>query len=959
MAWIATYVSPTGAILQPKFRIDNGIKLITLNDSRPLEKMPPPLESRLSQNRQFNGQMECWEWAAHADWATELFPTRPYIPAQGGCWNQRTHRDWVLQWNAQLELPQSVPFHFTSEQKLAIARAHVEAVNWATQVQQKCRFSMPPTQPPTRALEASYPTRPAFNAAVWNIRREVLDLYGYISFHLHHDARWQAHNWTGTFLADIKSFGLLAGPKRGIVFHLSHLAEETVRRYLAHDVPVHYCWPGGDPPKHVDKSFSPENLGAFDYEKRLEEQLCATRRRRTQKEKTSGAAASNIAPKQKKAWFTQETAEDADMVGLDEEETSTNHGSYATESRAKSQPQYIQQPPMLPMKSSRCASDLQRHDARVDDERERKRRRTEGSGSGQNRQHSADDELRRHGPRQAGCSTASSPQPSENLAHGPSGLPPQKPIRTPALEREREKQQELEHLERECEPEAREVERKLEKQQEPQCEPRRESGSTGRNEDVHSELCVNVNGEDLSDDVHRSTHSDQSSLLPGPPVPSLVRFSASSCVKLPADLFTGVKDPRIAQEMITLALAAPNGAELMAGLTNKSQIHTETPTISTAPRVPTLPNELSKVVDAESGSGSARQPVGAFHPLLTSENIAPAEHGADVPPPGPSPPAISAFEFRLSQANTSSSTSPRTPDGNLVAAQSIAAADWIRTALRNCKLEIGTKSVLSAINPNACAPPIPSRSRFRVTWGLKTEIHARLWVCEDELLPITGVLSRAYALGCPFNIWTPISAADVRTVQPIQYPHIPALPHQRGTLISAESLVLYLRNVREVFSRPHARAAFLASSLLWRIAVEWAPRCLAEHIWEEANPKDGPVSFDSSIRGAAPCLSQNEIDTLLGMTTASVQLWPPLEFWHRYDQWTGQWSSGNGGWFVQRAIDIRTASNLKNLTRNRTVWRSRLHIRAANDAHEVDDIIATMSSSFPLLLAAKKFDWSL
>ncbi|KAF8171750.1 hypothetical protein K438DRAFT_1981904 [Mycena galopus ATCC 62051] len=167
---------------------------------------------------------------------------------------------------------------------------------------------MPPTQPPTRALEASYPTQPAFNPVVWNIHREVLDLYGYISFHLHHDARWQAHNWTGTFLADIKSFGLLAGPKRGIVFHLSHLAEETVRRYLAHNVPVHYCWPGGDPPKHVDKSFLPENLGAFDYEKRLEEQLCATRRRRTQKEKTSGAAASNIAPKQKKAWFTQETA---------------------------------------------------------------------------------------------------------------------------------------------------------------------------------------------------------------------------------------------------------------------------------------------------------------------------------------------------------------------------------------------------------------------------------------------------------------------------------------------------------------------------------------------------------------------------------------------------------------------------------------------------------------------------
>jgi hypothetical protein len=117
------------------------------------------------------------------------------------------------------------------------------------------------------------------------------------------------------------------------------------------------------------------------------------------------------------------------------------------------------------------------------------------------------------------------------------------------------------------------------------------------------------------------------------------------------------------------------------------------------------------------------------------------------------------------------------------------------------------------------------------------------------------------------------------------------------------------------------------------------------------------------VAGIAYGLSQNEIDTLLGLTTGSAQLWPPLEFWHGYDKWMGQWNSGDEGWFIKRATDIRTASDLKNLARTKTKWRG--HLRPCGQKEmenrstpgriaEAEHIVTTMDSSFPL--AIQDFD---
>ncbi|KAJ6464724.1 hypothetical protein DFH09DRAFT_1113019 [Mycena vulgaris] len=287
---------------------------------------------------------------------------------------------------------------------------------------------------------------------------------------------------------------------------------------------------------------------------------------------------------------------------------------------------------------------------------------------------------------------------------------------------------------------------------------------------------------------------------------------------------------------------------------------------------------------------------------------------------------------------------------NPASAQRSAAADWIRQEL-NHSVDVGTVAVVSL--PNIKHPTAALPNEMRISWDPRTEMRARLWICDEEVLSVQDILDRAYTLGCPLRIWMP--AAMHRPADPPCYRLIPKLPHAVHKPLSAQTLALYEANVEEIFARLHTRAALLEGGILWRIGIEWAPRQSVDNLWQPGYAAEGSTTFDPNVDGFRFCLTQNEIDTLLGCTQSGSQIWPPLEFFERYDMWPGQWTQGNETWFAARVHDIRMRHD-RGLTRTKSKWRSQLplfshekmqDIRTPGRAPEAKSLIAKIKADFP------------
>lgn len=308
-AWLATYSRADGTRLTPQFKRQGKARMVALNTTPPLAGIPLEAKQR-GAARRFDGQLRDFDWAVHPDWEVDPRPIRPFIPAMHGMWSQNTHRDWALLWNAQLPVePNTFPYRLTAKHQDDISRALKEAKAWTGQVVQQYpawKCLLPETQPDT-GIQRSYSTREAVNAAVWDVRRDVLLLYGFVSCILHNEVDWRSRPWDGAFVHDLECFGLLRGPKRGILLKPNALNEMTIRRWLDHDVPVHYHWLDGPVPDHIDSSYAPERIGAFDFDQRLQDECTATKRQKEENKCVRRAEGqhSGIQKKKKKKWYKQ------------------------------------------------------------------------------------------------------------------------------------------------------------------------------------------------------------------------------------------------------------------------------------------------------------------------------------------------------------------------------------------------------------------------------------------------------------------------------------------------------------------------------------------------------------------------------------------------------------------------------------------------------------------------------
>ncbi|KAG1842544.1 hypothetical protein F4604DRAFT_1508933, partial [Suillus subluteus] len=114
----------------------------------------------------------------------------------------------------------------------------------------------------------------------------------------------------------------------------------------------------------------------------------------------------------------------------------------------------------------------------------------------------------------------------------------------------------------------------------------------------------------------------------------------------------------------------------------------------------------------------------------------------------------------------------------------------------------------------------------------------------------------------------------------------------------------YNARVRDLLLLPYARRFLTMGGLIWRIALYYGP-----HLF--TNALLGPSS-DAYIHNATDrmgldmddMVTEDDIALLLGTTTDKHSLWPPLDVWGRYQQWTGEWSEYWETWFQKRVSAI-------------------------------------------------------
>ncbi|KAJ7601827.1 hypothetical protein DFH06DRAFT_1352017 [Mycena polygramma] len=256
--------------------------------------------------------MHDWEWATKPDLDHTTAPHRAYIPRANQRFFNKDHRDWVFAWNVAMDTSDVAPYRCLGPESTCVRMASDEAWAWASHICSRCPglASGCPPRPELKALTALYTERSEFNAAIWEVRRGVLELYGFIAGALLNMKDWRKSSWADSLVDKIDHFRILVGPKRGVFLDVTELNEEVARRYVAHGVPIHYRWRFRPSPTGSLAAFAPLAIGAFDFDERRRraqaefERECNAKRAAGRKKAFSAAGTSTDAGKKnKKKWF--------------------------------------------------------------------------------------------------------------------------------------------------------------------------------------------------------------------------------------------------------------------------------------------------------------------------------------------------------------------------------------------------------------------------------------------------------------------------------------------------------------------------------------------------------------------------------------------------------------------------------------------------------------------------------
>jgi hypothetical protein len=226
---------------------------ITLNGFEPIRRHMEKEDPRW-ERREACGRFEL-DWCRMPSYDYSSEPWRSYIPLRD-LWNHHGSQGWVFRkLNPNLSVdPPSPPGLFCLQPKLKsdILLTYRALQLIISAVTQMYKLRMPPQLEllPVEWVDEEYSQVTSLNARIWDARRAVLQVYGWISFQLYRDSPdWRNRDWDTSFNDLVQLLGFLNAPKRGAIVDPFSIPTSDIITLVRHDIPVHYKWRGlGDVP---------------------------------------------------------------------------------------------------------------------------------------------------------------------------------------------------------------------------------------------------------------------------------------------------------------------------------------------------------------------------------------------------------------------------------------------------------------------------------------------------------------------------------------------------------------------------------------------------------------------------------------------------------------------------------------------------------------------------------------
>jgi hypothetical protein len=236
-----------GLEVEPWFYVVSRDRLawVTLNGPTPLMSWVPKSNER-SERRMENGQYE-WDWSILPDFDYTSHPWRAYIPLGDDCVRHGA-QGWVfstLSPENQSEASDGSPSFCLHRQLKTNIQLTFQAIHLVGRAVENMYGMSIPTSLHLGSMEwinGEYEMA-SLNAIVWDARRKVLELYGWLSYVLKCDSQgWSERNWDDTFFKLINILCFLQAPRRGCIIEPALSTVDDIITLVRHDVPIHYQW---------------------------------------------------------------------------------------------------------------------------------------------------------------------------------------------------------------------------------------------------------------------------------------------------------------------------------------------------------------------------------------------------------------------------------------------------------------------------------------------------------------------------------------------------------------------------------------------------------------------------------------------------------------------------------------------------------------------------------------------
>jgi hypothetical protein len=252
---------------------------VAINHDEPRVGAPPVKPSQRSRKIVDSDVLRDHDWSLNSDYWDASRPYRAYIPLYPDS-TGFPQGHWVAALEAQGRKNANAASTWRLDPEMA-ANVFATREHTHTLVQAVTSTYMPPyTIPPSVSLwwiNTYFPTEAALAAKIADVRRGILDQYGFIVYNLVRDPDWNTRPLLVPLVGKITDTGLVRCSFRGCIVDFNEIAHDDLLNLLNDQVPVHYQWF----PTDVGP-FDPRTLKAEDYDDLNRERYQTQERERDQ-----------------------------------------------------------------------------------------------------------------------------------------------------------------------------------------------------------------------------------------------------------------------------------------------------------------------------------------------------------------------------------------------------------------------------------------------------------------------------------------------------------------------------------------------------------------------------------------------------------------------------------------------------------------------------------------------------